>query len=131
MRFFQLGPKQLYATGLLAHYGKRIVAKVLGGWHGFNSDLMHSVNYPFEINEGLGLIGGEGDFVESLPFNDLAGSIAILDTVKDDLACIILEPILGGAGGVVGEREYLVGLREYANKNNVLLIMDELSQDLD
>ena len=128
MRFCSTGTEAtMYATRIArAFTGKRIVAKVLGGWHGFNSDLMHSVNYPFEINEGLGLIGGEGDFVESLPFNDLAGSIAILDTVKDDLACIILEPILGGAGGVVGEREYLVGLREYANKNNVLLIMDEI-----
>jgi len=117
----------MYATRIArAFTGKRIVAKVLGGWHGFNSELMHSVNYPFEINEGLGLAGGEGNFVQSLPFNDLAGSIALLDSIKDDLACIILEPILGGAGCVVGEKDYLVGLREYTNKNNVLLIMDEI-----
>ena len=128
MRFCSTGSEAtMYATRIArAFTGKRIVAKVLGGWHGFNSDLMHSVNYPFEINEGLGLTGSEEGFVQSLPFNDLASSTAILDTIKDDLACIILEPILGGAGGVVGERDYLVGLREYANKNNVLLIMDEI-----
>jgi glutamate-1-semialdehyde 2,1-aminomutase len=128
MRFCSTGSEAtMYATRIArAFTGKRIVAKVLGGWHGFNSDLMHSVNYPFEINEGLGLTGGEENFVQSIPFNDLASSTAILDTIKDDLACVILEPILGGAGGVVGERDYLVGLREYANKNNVLLIMDEI-----
>ena len=128
MRFCSTGSEAtMYATRIArAFTGKRIVAKVLGGWHGFNSDLMHSVNYPFEINEGLGLTGGEENFVQSIPFNDLASSTAILDTIKDDLACVILEPILGGAGGVVGEKDYLVGLREYANKNNVLLIMDEI-----
>ncbi len=128
MRFCSTGSEAtMYATRIArAFTGKKIVAKVTGAWHGFNSDLMHSVNYPFETNEGLGLTGSEGDFVESLPFNDLPGSIAILDTVREDLACIMLEPLLGGAGGVVGEKDYLIGLREYADKNNVLLILDEI-----
>lgn len=128
MRFCSTGSEAtMYASRIArAFTRKKIVAKVLGGWHGFNSDLMHSVNYPFEMNEGLGLAGGEGDFIESLPFNDLTGSTTLLDSVRDDLACIILEPLLGGAGGVVGEKDYLKGLREYANKNNVLLIMDEI-----
>ncbi len=77
---------------------KRIICKSIGGWHGFNTDLMQSVNYPFEIDEGVGMTGREGDFVESIPFNDLDRSIRLLESVKDDLACIIIEPLLGGGG---------------------------------
>jgi glutamate-1-semialdehyde 2,1-aminomutase len=69
---------------------KRIICKTIGGWHGFNTDLMQSVNYPFEIDEGVGMTGREGDFVESIPYNDLDRSIKLLDSVKDDLACVNL-----------------------------------------
>jgi glutamate-1-semialdehyde 2,1-aminomutase len=105
---------------------KRIICKTIGGWHGFNTDLMQSVNYPFEVDEGVGMTGREGDFVESIPFNDLERSIKLLDSVKDDLACIILEPLLGGAGCVPADINYLKGLEEYCKRNDILFILDEI-----
>src|ERR1044071_3897287 len=70
---------------------------------------MQSVNYPFEIDEGVGMTAMEGDFVESIPYNDLDRSIKLLDSVKDDLACVILEPILGGGGCIPADINYLRG----------------------
>ena len=105
---------------------KRIVAKAVGGWHGFNTDLMQSVNYPFDLYEGLGLIKDEAKFVESIPYNDLEGSIKHLNKIKEDLACIIIEPLLGGAGCIPANDDYLRGLSEYCKKNNIKLIMDEI-----
>ena len=105
---------------------KRIICKTIGGWHGFNTDLMQSVNYPFEVDEGVGMTGREGDFVESIPFNDLERSIKLLDSVKDDLACIILEPVLGGGGCIPADKDYLKGLEEYCKRNDILFILDEI-----
>ena len=105
---------------------KRIICKTIGGWHGFNTDLMQSVNYPFEIDEGKGMTGAEGDFVESIPFNDLDRSIKLLNSVKEDLACIIIEPVLGGGGCIPADINYLKGLEEYSKRNNLLFILDEI-----
>ena len=128
MRFSSTGSEAtMYAIRLArAKTGRRIVAKVIGGWHGFNTTLMQTVNYPFEEEEGLGLVQNEGEFVESLPFNNLDSSLKVLETVKDDLACIIIEPVLGGAGCVPPIDGYLKGLEEFAKKNGSLFILDEI-----
>lgn len=105
---------------------KRIICKTIGGWHGFNTDLMQSVNYPFELDEGVGMTGSEGDFVESIPFNDLDRSIRLLQSVKDDLACIIIEPLLGGGGCIPADINFLKGLEEYCKRNDILYILDEI-----
>ena len=128
LRFCTTGSEAtMYATRIArAVTKKRIICKAIGGWHGFNTDLMQSVNYPFEIDEGLGMTGREGDFVESIPFNDLERSIKLLDSVKEDLACIIIEPLLGGGGCIPADINYLKGLDEYCKKNDILFILDEI-----
>jgi glutamate-1-semialdehyde 2,1-aminomutase len=128
MRFSSTGSEAtMYAVRLArASTGKRVIAKVIGGWHGFNTTLLQSVNYPFEYEESLGLIQEEEQFVESLPFNDLGRSLKILESIKDDLAGIIVEPVLGAGGCVPATREYLVGLQEFARKNSSIFILDEI-----
>jgi glutamate-1-semialdehyde 2,1-aminomutase len=128
MRFSSTGSEAtMYAIRLArARTGRRIVAKAIGGWHGFNTTLMQTVNYPFEQDEGPGLVQDEGQFVESIPFNNLEASLKVLETVKDDLACIIIEPVLGGAGCIPPVDGYLQGLEEFAKKNDSLFILDEI-----
>ena len=127
IRFSSTGSEAtMYAVRLArAKTEKRIVAKIIGGWHGFNSSLLESVNHPFEEKEGIGL-DINGDFVISIPFNDLPKSIKILNSVKKDLACIIVEPILSGAGCIPPDKNYLIGLQEFAKKNNIIFILDEI-----
>jgi glutamate-1-semialdehyde 2,1-aminomutase len=128
IRFSSTGSEAtMYAIRLArAKTGKRVIAKVIGGWHGFNTNLLQSVNYPYEGDEGIGLIEDEGQFVESIQFNDLDRSIKVLESIKDDLAGIIIEPILGGAGCITPVNGYLEGLQEFAKKNGSLLILDEI-----
>jgi glutamate-1-semialdehyde 2,1-aminomutase len=128
VRFSSTGSEAaMYAVRLArAKSRRRVIAKIIGGWHGYNTTLMQAVNYPFHEQEGLGLVGEEEQFVESIPFNDLDSSVKILKSVIDDLACIILEPILGGAGCITPDPEYLRGLQEFAQKYDVLLVLDEI-----
>ena len=128
MRFSSTGTEAtMYAVRLArAKTGRRVVAKAIGGWHGFNTTLMQTVNYPFETDESLGLVQDEGQYVESISFNNLDSSLKVLETVKDDLACIIIEPLLGGAGCIPPIDGYLEGLQEFAKKNDSLFILDEI-----
>ena len=127
MRFATTGSEAtMYAVRLArAITRKKIVAKIIGGWHGFNSSLLESVNYPFEINEGLGL-DVDNKYIQSIPFNDLDTSLKLLNNIKKDLACIIVEPILGGAGCITPNNDYLQGLQEFSKKNNIIFILDEI-----
>lgn len=128
MRFSTTGSEAtMYAVRLArAKTGRRVIAKAIGGWHGFNTTLMQTVNYPFEAEEGPGLVQDEGQYVESLPFNNLEASLKILETIKDDLACVIIEPVLGGAGCIPPADGYLQGLQEFAKKTGSLFILDEI-----
>ncbi|MGI0088623.1 MAG: aspartate aminotransferase family protein [Nitrosotalea sp.] len=104
--------------------GKKTIAKVDGGWHGYTTDLLKSVNWPFDQSESRGLI--DESHVISIPYNDLEKSIQILQSVKDDLAGVIIEPVLGGGGCIPATREYLSGIQEFVHKNNALFLLDEI-----
>lgn len=128
MRFSSTGSEAtMYVVRLArAKTGRRVIAKAIGGWHGFNTTLMQTVNYPFEFEEGPGLVQDEGQYVESIPFNNLDASLKVLETVKDDLACVIIEPVLGGAGCITPNDGYLQGIQEFCKKNGSLFILDEI-----
>lgn len=104
--------------------GRRIIAKIDGGWHGYTSDLLKTVNWPFEQSESSGLTDEE--HIVSLPYNDLEKSIAILRSIKKELAGVIVEPVLGGGGCIPATKEYLRGLQEFVQKENALFILDEI-----
>jgi len=104
--------------------GKKIIAKIDGGWHGYTSDLLKSVNWPFTESESSGVVNEEK--IISIPFNDLEKSLEILKKVSNDLAGIIIEPVLGGGGCIPANADYLKGIQEFCKKNNSLFILDEI-----
>ncbi len=104
--------------------GKQIIAKIDGGWHGYTSDLLKSVNWPFSESESSGIVNEEK--IVSIPFNDLEGSMKILKKHALNLAGVIIEPVLGGAGCIPATKEYLKGIQEFIHKNESLLILDEI-----
>ena len=103
---------------------KKIIAKIDGGWHGYTTDLLKTVNWPFQKSESSGLT--DEKHIISLPYNDLEKSIRILKSKKNDLAAVIIEPILGGGGCIPATREYLLGIQEFCHENNMLFILDEI-----
>ncbi len=115
----------MYAVRLARSFtGRKVVAKIDGGWHGYTSDLLKTVNWPFSKPESSGLV--EEMQIVSLPYNDLEKSLSILEKVKGDLACAIIEPVLGGGGCIPAERYYLKGIEEFLHKNNSLFVLDEI-----
>ncbi|MEM3404619.1 MAG: aminotransferase class III-fold pyridoxal phosphate-dependent enzyme [Nitrososphaeria archaeon] len=113
----------MYAIGLAkAFTGKHKVGKMEGGWHGGFNNLNRAVNYPYDKPAALNL--PISDDLIPLPFNDLDGVIKRIG--NEELACVIVEPVLGSAGFIPAEKEFLKGLREYCDRKNTLLIFDEV-----
>ena len=56
-------------------------------------------------------------------FNDVE---AIMNATTDKTAAIMLEPVQGEGGVVIPDEDYLVRVREWCDKNNLLLILDEV-----
>lgn len=115
----------MYAVRLArAKTGRKMIAKIDGGWHGYTSDLLKTVNWPFTQSESSGLV--DEKHIVSLPYNNLEKSLQILGSVRKDLAAVIIEPVLGGGGCIPATKEYLQGIQEFTKKNNVLFVLDEI-----
>lgn len=115
----------MYAARLArSSTGRSIIAKVDGGWHGYTTDLLKSVNWPFDMPESTGVIGD--DKIISVPYNDIDGMISVLDEYKDDIAGVLVEPILGGGGCIPAEPDYLRAVQETIHGYDGLLILDEI-----
>lgn len=104
--------------------GRPTAAKVDGGWHGYASELLRTVNWPYDVPESSGLV--DSGHIASVPYNDLDAALAALEEVRHTLACIVVEPVLGGGGGVPAEPDYLRGLQEFARRSGALFILDEI-----
>ncbi|CAE6498020.1 aspartate aminotransferase family protein [Candidatus Nitrosotenuis uzonensis] len=104
--------------------GRKIVAKIDGGWHGYTSDLLKTVNWPFSKSESRGLT--DEKHIISLPYNDVEGSIEILKKARKDLAAVIIEPMLGGGGCIPARKDYLKAVQDYAKDNGAIFVLDEI-----
>ena len=115
----------MYATRLArAATGRNIIAKVDGGWHGYATDVLKTVNWPFSKPESAGAV--HDDHIVSIPYNDTEGALAVLDGVGSRLAGIVVEPMLGGAGGIPADLDYMRGIQECAHQHGALLVLDEI-----
>lgn len=59
-------------------------------------------------------------------YNNLESVKDIFSNNKDEIAAIILEPVVGNSGFIKPDKEFLEGLRELANENGAVLVFDEV-----
>jgi len=117
----------MYAVRLTRGFtGRKTILKAAGGWHGANSDLSLGIKMPYERDESLGLLPELQQYAKVIPFNDLPGSLEIIERNQKDLAGIILEPVIGEGGFISATKEYLQMLRSETRKLGALLIFDEV-----
>ncbi len=117
----------MYAVRLArAHTKRKIIAKVEGGWHGGNSFLSVYIHKPYDKPDSAGLLPEATKYTIGLPFNDIELTSQILLKHKDDLAAVIIEPVVGAGGFIPAEKEYLKALRELTEEFDSELIFDEV-----
>ena len=60
------------------------------------------------------------------PYNDTAATLALVERNREDLAAILIEPMLGSGGCVPARRDFLLALKEAATGVGALLVFDEI-----
>ncbi|MBD3171354.1 aminotransferase class III-fold pyridoxal phosphate-dependent enzyme [Candidatus Bathyarchaeota archaeon] len=115
----------MYGTRLARAYtGRDKMLKIEGGWHGGYDSLHAYVSRPYGRSESAGLNPKVIEDTLAVPFNDLEAASKILK--NNEVACIVLEPVMGAAGFITPEPGYLEGLRELCDETDTLLIFDEV-----
>ncbi len=127
VRFSSSGTEAaMYATRLArAFTGKSLIAKARMGWHGYADTLLYDVKAPFHGKEGPGILPEEKAGILTFEVNNEVVEDLIREKA-DQLAGVIIEPVLGGGGGFPVRLEFLKMLREITEKLNILLIFDEI-----
>lgn len=65
------------------------------------------------------------DFVLA-DYNDIKGTEQLIDQIGNELAAVIVEPVLGAGGNIQGEPEFLKMLRQKTSDVGALYIFDEV-----
>jgi len=119
-----------------AFTGRRKIAKFEGGFHGSHELAQISVNpslekagddtHPLSVPDSAGIPKDWVEDVVIMPFNNLPVVERILDQHRNDLAALIVEPIIGAGGVIAPQQGFLQGLRELCSRHSILLIFDEI-----
>lgn len=108
--------------------GKDGIIKFRGCYHG------HADSLLVKAGSGLATFGipDSGGIPEDLAKHTYIGEFNLLETVRaiiektDDIACVILEPIMANLGVILPDESFLRGLREICTAKDIVLIFDEV-----
>ena len=118
-----------------AFTGKHKIAKFEGGYHGSHEYVSVSVHPPIEkldpngptpIPEHRGMPPSILKDVIVLPYNDLDWCRNVLREQCDEIACLIMEPVVSSFGYLPADTTFLQGIREITNELGIILIFDEV-----
>jgi glutamate-1-semialdehyde 2,1-aminomutase len=134
VRFANSGTEALlYAIrAARAFTGRPKILKFEGSYHGGYDSVVVSVNpgtgappFPQGLAGSPGMPAGTEADTLVAPFNDLATAEDIIRRNRDELAVVLVEPVMV-RGMIPADLEFLTGLREVTRKTNVLLLVDEV-----
>lgn len=109
--------------------GRNKIVKFEGNYHG-HADFLLAKAGSGVATLGLPECAGVPPAVTAdtltLPYNDLPALQQLFDSQGDDIACVILEPVVGNMGCVTPAPGFLETLRELTTKSGSVLIFDEV-----
>jgi glutamate-1-semialdehyde 2,1-aminomutase len=119
-----------------AFTGRERIVKIEGGYHGTYDDFEVSVR-PSQVDRGSddkptatidspGVPRNRLDLVDVLPFNNLSAAERLFEGRGAEIAAGVVEPVMGAAGMIPAQPEYLHGLQALAREHGALLILDEV-----
>jgi glutamate-1-semialdehyde 2,1-aminomutase len=112
-----------------AYTKRKYIVKFEGCYHGHADALLVKAGSGVAT---LGIPGSAGvpeefiQFTIALPFNNLSAVEHAFQKFKHQIACVIVEPVVGNMGCVPAADDYLVGLRMITERERSVLIFDEV-----
>jgi len=131
VRFTNSGTEAVMTTIRVAraYTDKTKVIKFSGCYHGhFDAVLVEAGSGPATLGtpDSAGIPKSVAEDVITVPFNDLNYLKTALDRFGDDVACILVEPIVGNFGIVEPHEGFLEKVNEMAHAKGALVIYDEV-----
>ena len=129
------------AVHLMRSFTRRdLIIKVEGGYHGHHDSVQVSVmpaedeagpaDRPITVPASSGIPAAITDLTLIASFNDLASVNRLLEEHPDQVAGMIVEPVMMNAGIIPPLPGYLAGLRDLLHAHGALLTFDEVKTGL-
>jgi glutamate-1-semialdehyde 2,1-aminomutase len=109
--------------------GKNKFIKIEGGFHGAHDAALVKAGSGATTLGTPDSAGVPKDFTKNtlqVPYNDIEAMTEAIEAYKDDVAAVIMEPVLGNIGPILPEKGYLKEVRAVTKENDVVLIFDEV-----
>lgn len=128
----------MHAIRLARGYtGRDLILKFEGSYHGAHDNVMWTTQgadpgkvgsrrRPTPVQSSLGIPKAINDLILLCPWNDEEVLGDILAERGEEIAAIIIEPILGNANGLTPSPTYLQFLRDQCDHYGIVLIFDEV-----
>ena len=112
-----------------AYTGREKVIKFEGCYHG------HADSFLVQAGSGVATLGlpdspgvpkSATQSTLCAEYNNLESVAKIFEDNKDEIAALILEPVVGNSGFIKPDQAFLEGLRKLSSDNGALLVFDEV-----
>lgn len=109
--------------------GRDKIIKFEGCYHGHGDSFLIAAGsgaMTMGIPDSPGVTKATAADTLTAPYNDLDAVETLLDRNHNQVAAIILEPVVGNMGCVLPEPGFLQGIRDLCDKHGVVFIFDEV-----
>jgi len=131
LRFVSSGTEATMSAIRLARAvtGRKYVIKFEGCYHGHTDALLVKAGSGVATFGIPGSAGVPEEFVQftlALPYNNIDRVDDAFKKLRGEIACVIVEPVVGNMGCVPPAAQFLDGLRYLSSREDALLIFDEV-----
>ena len=109
--------------------GRNKIIKFEGCYHGHGDSFLIAAGSgaaTMGVPDSPGITSGTAVDTLTAPYNNLQAVEKLVAENPDQIAAIIIEPVVGNMGCVLPKAGYLQGLRDICNKNGIVYIFDEV-----
>jgi len=131
VRFVSTGTEATMGAIRIArgYTNKNKFIKIEGGFHGAHDAVLVKAGSgaaTHGVPDSLGIPGSVTKDTLQIPYNDTEALVNVIEQNKNDIAALIMEPVLGNIGPILPEKDYLTEVRKITAENDVVLIFDEV-----
>ena len=109
--------------------GRSKIVKFEGCYHGHGDSFLVKAGsgaLTFGVPTSPGVPSGLADLTLTLPYNDFEAATALFEEAGQEIAGLIIEPVVGNANCLPPREGYLQHLRELCTRHGTVLIFDEV-----